>query len=75
MSTLAVNVAIVTYGIVMVCIVAFFVKDANRNEALYRRTLGRLSAMYVRNSELEAQLAEALLANRLLRRELEARKL
>lgn len=75
MSTTAVNVAIVIYGILMVCIVAFFVKDANRSEARYKRTLGRLSAMYVRNSELEAQLIEKQEAIRLLRKELEARKL
>ena len=58
MSTTSLYLAIAIYAVVMIVIVAFFVKDANRNEALYKRTLGRLSAMYVRNAELEGLLEE-----------------
>ena len=58
MSTTATYVAVVVYFLVMLALVVFYVQDANRSEALYKRALGRLSAMYAHNAELEKTVEE-----------------
>ena len=56
MSTTALTIAVVCYGIITVALVAYFAHEASTYERKWQRTAARLAAAYRREADLEHQL-------------------